>query len=170
MAVAVAPARFRASTRPRRAGEEDKGLRLVRSLPVRHQRRPGAWDQAGKAAMTTDNAKKKAVRGGWPRRERATPRHCATSKHLLEWHLGGASIFSPDCCANCDQQLDMETLPLFCSELCTEVASFVRYARRVIADPGRATDPDVLEKMQIRQAHIVGGGYPAKDRRIPDAL
>jgi hypothetical protein len=78
--------------------------------------------------------------------------------------------FLPDCCANCDNALDKETLPLFCSELCTEVASFVRYARRVIADPDRANDPLVLEKMQIRQAHIVGGGYPARKRRISDAL
>jgi hypothetical protein len=96
-------------------------------------------------------------------------------RHIEEEAAVGATHsasfhFEADCCANCDVELDFETQPLFCSELCMEVAAFVRYARRVIVDPIRSVDPLVKEKMQVRQALIVGGGYPAKERRLPDAL
>jgi len=120
--------------------------------------------------MTTDNAKKKAVRARMAETGESYTEALRHTEATTGGPPSGTFHFIADCCANCDEELDIETLPLFCSELCTEVASFVRYARRVITDPARANDSDVLEKMQIRQAHIVGGGYPAKERRIPEAL
>jgi Zn finger protein HypA/HybF involved in hydrogenase expression len=121
--------------------------------------------------MTTDNAKKKAVRA---RMVKTGESYTEALRLIEEEATAGATLtvsfhFEADCCANCDDELDFETQPLFCSELCREVAAFVRYARRLIVDPIRSADPLVKVKMQVRQAMIVGGGYPAKERHLSDS-
>lgn len=49
-----------------------------------------------------------------------------------------------------------------------QVASFVRYARRIVRDPIRSVDPDVKEAIQVRQAILIGGGYPERARHLTD--
>jgi 5-methylcytosine-specific restriction endonuclease McrA len=62
--------------------------------------------------------------------------------------------------------LEIENPTLFCGEFCTQVASFVRYARRVVRDPVRSADPDVKEAIRTRMAILIGGGYPERARRL----
>lgn len=57
---------------------------------------------------------------------------------------------------------------LFCSDLCAEEASTVRYARRAITD-GRIHDAEVVEAVMIRVAMVVRGGYPARARNLSPA-
>jgi 5-methylcytosine-specific restriction endonuclease McrA len=66
-------------------------------------------------------------------------------------------------CPNCDRQ--MTEAVLFCSDLCRDEAKFVRYFRACIRD-GRLEQPDVQEALRIRLAHILGGGYPGRLRRL----
>ncbi len=73
--------------------------------------------------------------------------------------------FIPDCCANCDAPLPASVPGLYCSELCTQTADWVRYARRVMRD-GRANDEEVRYAASMRLAHILGGGYPKAQRRL----
>src|SRR6266542_5719934 len=72
----------------------------------------------------------------------------------------------PFVCFNCDQVMN-RSLPvrLFCSEACADEAKFVRYWRRCTRD-GRINQPDVLEALQIRLAHIMAGGYSERERHI----
>lgn len=70
-------------------------------------------------------------------------------------------------CMNCDGAM---TAPdLFCCELCGETAKTVRYVRAVRAD-GRGQRPDVQEAVTIKTASVLGGGYPARGRRLSAAL
>lgn len=69
-------------------------------------------------------------------------------------------------CVNCDQPISLTTqVRLFCSEVCGDEARFVRYVRRCTGD-GRIKRPDVREAIKIKFAHILSGGYPAKERRL----
>jgi hypothetical protein len=77
-------------------------------------------------------------------------------------------LFLDDQCANCDAVLEIENQTLFCGEFCTQVASFVRYARRVARDPVRSVDPEVKEAIRTRMAILIGGGYPERARRLTD--
>ena len=77
-----------------------------------------------------------------------------------------ASLFMPDCCANCDAALEMENQTLFCGEFCRQVADFVRYSRGVIRDPARTDDPEVIEAIRVRMAILIGGGYPTGARHL----
>jgi hypothetical protein len=70
-------------------------------------------------------------------------------------------------CPNCDSPVPDATL--FCTELCRDEAKFVRYYRERIAD-GTLWKPDVREAIQIKRAHILGGGYDAQARQVPDAI
>lgn len=70
----------------------------------------------------------------------------------------------PFLCPNCDTIIPSPTL--FCSDLCKDEAKFVRYFRACLKD-GRYDQPDVQEAMRIRLAHILGGGYAERARRIP---
>jgi hypothetical protein len=73
-------------------------------------------------------------------------------------------------CVNCDHPIEItKQVRLFCSELCADEAKFVRYFRRCKQD-GRIKEPDVLEAIQIRFAHIMGGGYNARARHIPPSV
>ena len=66
-------------------------------------------------------------------------------------------------CLNCDGGLVKPKL--FCSDLCTDEASLVRYIRRCRQD-GRDRKPDVREAVQIRMAHILAGGYSEREREL----
>ena len=79
-----------------------------------------------------------------------------------------APLFLADQCANCDSVLEIENQTLFCGEFCTQVASFVRYARRVVRDPVRSGDAEVKEAIRTRMAILIGGGYPERARRLND--
>jgi 5-methylcytosine-specific restriction endonuclease McrA len=63
----------------------------------------------------------------------------------------------------------MNDAALFCSDLCKDEAKFVRYFRACIVD-GRYDQPDVQEALRIRLAHILGGGYADRERRLPQAV
>ena len=68
-------------------------------------------------------------------------------------------------CVNCDGAFKLATSVVYCSELCKQEASYIRYARRTRQD-GRAEQPDVQDALRIRRALILGGGYPARERRL----
>jgi 5-methylcytosine-specific restriction endonuclease McrA len=70
-------------------------------------------------------------------------------------------------CANCDSPVPDGSL--FCTDLCRDEAKFVRYYRERIAD-GALWKPDVREAIQIKRAHILSGGYNARERLVPDAI
>jgi 5-methylcytosine-specific restriction endonuclease McrA len=73
-------------------------------------------------------------------------------------------------CLNCDQAMEVRGQSVFyCSDLCKQEAEYVRYARAVYAD-GRALHPDVQEALNIKLALILGGGYPATERRLSEIL
>src|SRR5947209_17096594 len=69
-------------------------------------------------------------------------------------------------CVNCGH--DLREAKLFCSGLCRDEAKFVRYFRACILD-GRTTQPDVLEALEIKMAHILAGGYDARARALPES-
>lgn len=78
--------------------------------------------------------------------------------------------FKPDHCANCFEQLptDPNHRPhLFCSELCRDYASLVRYWRSVVRDGRFEQDPEVRYAVQIQIAHLLAGGYHGQARTIP---
>jgi len=76
----------------------------------------------------------------------------------------------PFICLNCDEPIELTgQVKLFCSELCSEEAKFVRYFRRCSPD-GRIKQPDVLEAIEIRFAHIMAGGYPAQERQVSRSM
>ena len=56
--------------------------------------------------------------------------------------------------------------PLFCSERCKEAAGLVRYVRACQRD-GRDPQADVLEAIRMKMAHVLGGGYPGRERVVP---
>jgi len=70
-------------------------------------------------------------------------------------------------CFNCDTAMDKPDL--FCGELCTQEASFVRYVRNV-RQQGRDKEEDIEYVIRVRMAHILNGGYPEKKREIPPAV
>lgn|GEM_PF-2189132 len=77
--------------------------------------------------------------------------------------------FVPGWCLNCDDAGVTIAKPLYCSEMCQQMAGTIRYVRACRRD-GRIFRPDVKEAIQMRVAQTVAGGYPTKDRRIPDDL
>lgn len=70
-------------------------------------------------------------------------------------------------CFNCDSELEVPKL--FCSEICSQEAALVRYVRRC-RDDGRHRKPDIREVIQIRMAHILGGGYPERERQLSKSV
>lgn len=73
----------------------------------------------------------------------------------------------PFSCLNCDTSIS--EAKLFCSDLCKDEAKFVRYFRACLKD-GRYDQPDVQEALRIRLAHILGGGYSERTRRLPQNI
>ena len=78
-----------------------------------------------------------------------------------EWTVGT--------CVNCSGPDVTVKSPLFCSERCMQAASLVRYVRRCKRD-GRDQRADVQEAIQMRMAHILGGGYPVEERAVPPQI
>lgn len=74
-------------------------------------------------------------------------------------------------CVSCDGKFEPRhpLALLYCSELCKDKATTVRYLRRVSRD-GRIEDPDVIEAIRIRIALIAGGGYRQSERRLPKGV
>ena len=71
-------------------------------------------------------------------------------------------------CPNCDQTVTLTTVvKLYCSDLCSDEAHFVRYFRARISD-GKINQLDIKEALQIRMGHILAGGYNERERRVPD--
>jgi 5-methylcytosine-specific restriction endonuclease McrA len=81
----------------------------------------------------------------------------------------GGRYFEDDCCASCLQRLPDDVEGLFCSELCSQTASTIRYWRRVVRD-GRIDQPDVREAVRTRVAHLLAGGYHEAARRLSPAV
>lgn len=73
----------------------------------------------------------------------------------------------PFLCLNCDTSIG--EAKLFCSDICKDEAKFVRYFRARLKD-GRYDQPDVQEALRIRLAHILGGGYSERARRLPQNI
>jgi hypothetical protein len=77
--------------------------------------------------------------------------------------------FTPGRCLNCDEPRVTSSAPLYCSEVCRQTATTVRYVRARTRD-GRIVDLDVQEAIEMRVAHILAGGYPEKARYISAQL
>jgi len=78
----------------------------------------------------------------------------------------GLFLEYPFTCLNCDTLVS--GIKLYCSEVCQQTAITVRYARRCERD-GRILREDVQEAIHTRVAMILGGGYPAQERRLPES-
>jgi 5-methylcytosine-specific restriction endonuclease McrA len=74
-------------------------------------------------------------------------------------------------CQNCDAALTPEQArhgTLFCSEKCQQTAKAIRYGRATLRDGRYQRDLDVRQAIDMRIAHILGGGYPEKARSLSD--
>ena len=70
-------------------------------------------------------------------------------------------------CVECGGQISLVGYPqLYCSDRCRQILKLVHYGRRVARDD-RDDDPLVNEALQIRMAWILAGGYPERDRAVP---
>lgn len=73
-------------------------------------------------------------------------------------------------CANCGRQVVSPTARrIYCSDLCSQVTSWIRYFQRAVVD-GRSKFSDVHEALGIRLAHIAAGGYAETERQLPVEL
>lgn len=73
--------------------------------------------------------------------------------------------FLDDHCANCLDALPEEVDALYCSELCEQTAATIRWWRRKIA-LGEVDRQDIRDTRRMRVAHILGGGYHERARRL----
>lgn len=73
--------------------------------------------------------------------------------------------FQDDHCANCLEPLPEDEDALYCSSWCNDIASNVRYQRRVLRD-GRIERPDVREAVATRNAFMLIGGYASLGRTL----
>lgn len=72
----------------------------------------------------------------------------------------------PHPCANCSRVIiATNSTKTYCSDLCNQVASFVRYYSG-INDDGRIEEREVRDAASIKLAHIASGGYKATERRL----
>lgn len=70
-------------------------------------------------------------------------------------------------CVNCDGPINLSKWRfLYCSEQCKQESGWVRYARAVCRD-GRIARLDVQEALQIKKAWVLSGGYPERERSLP---
>ncbi len=82
----------------------------------------------------------------------------------------GTPHIQPHPCANCARQVVSATArKTYCSDLCSQVASWIRYFQKAKAD-GRILLPDVHEALGIKLALIAGGGYAKTERELPPEL
>jgi HNH endonuclease len=73
----------------------------------------------------------------------------------------------PFLCVNCFKPVDLPNA--YCTQLCTDQAGWVRYTRPRYLD-GRAGHEDIAQAIRIKLAHILGGGYNKKRRRVSREL
>jgi 5-methylcytosine-specific restriction endonuclease McrA len=74
-------------------------------------------------------------------------------------------------CQNCDAPLTPEQArhgTLFCSEKCQQTAKAIRYGRATLRDGRYQRDLDVRQAIDMRIAHILGGGYPERACSLSD--
>ena len=69
-------------------------------------------------------------------------------------------------CVNCGIEFTSAKIRVYCGELCKQEADLVRYVRRCDAD-GRSDEPDIIEAIEIKLAHVLGGGYDRQGRQLP---
>jgi hypothetical protein len=100
--------------------------------------------------MTTNKRAKQDARN----RARKTGEPCVVARRAGR----GERYFEQDCCANCLERLPDDVDGLFCSELCAQAASTIRYWRRIVRD-GRIHQPDRREALLTRVGHLLAGGY-----------
>ena len=115
--------------------------------------------------MTKD---KRAKRDARERREATGERYTTARRNTATGDIAKPR-FEPDHCASCMQPLPVQIQGLFCSELCTQTASTIRYWRGVMRD-GRIKDPDVKRAVETKVAHLLAGGYRRQARRLPEQL
>ena len=71
-------------------------------------------------------------------------------------------------CPNCGEKTDEKRL--FCCEVCSQEAGFIRYVRRALQD-GRLYDLAVLrDAIGTKLLMIRSGGYPTRERTVPALL
>jgi hypothetical protein len=66
-------------------------------------------------------------------------------------------------CVNCSGSFD--DIKLYCSDLCSDEADWVRYVRRCRSD-GRYERAEIQEAITIRLAHILSGGYDITTEKL----
>ena len=72
----------------------------------------------------------------------------------------------PHPCANCARVVfGRNSTKTYCSDLCSQAASFVRYYSEINAD-GRIEEGDRRDAAMMKLAHIASGGYKATERRL----
>jgi hypothetical protein len=70
-------------------------------------------------------------------------------------------------CPNCNEVIPFrKPIRIYCCQLCGDEARLVRYVRRCKRE-AKLDDPDVLDAIQTKFAHIMGGGYPLEERIVP---
>jgi hypothetical protein len=77
-------------------------------------------------------------------------------------------------CANCNDPCEKPTA-FFCSDICKEMAIYIRSCRKWLRDSGMQSDPEWLYALYIRgsflnSAAIGGATYPRLERKIPPEL
>ena len=75
--------------------------------------------------------------------------------------------FTPGLCCSCGSSKVTINSPLYCSNVCKESASYVRYARSYRSD-GRDQRPDIAEGIILRLAFVLQGIYPAREPVAPE--
>jgi 5-methylcytosine-specific restriction endonuclease McrA len=72
-------------------------------------------------------------------------------------------------CVNCGRPLRRGGSVLYCSDACSQEASYVRYFRLALSD-GRWRKAEVQEAIRIRGVVVMNGGYPRAERALPEQL
>lgn len=70
-------------------------------------------------------------------------------------------------CANCARNVNSSAQQrVYCCDLCSQVADWIRYFRRT-RDDGRYLLSDVQDALSVKLAHISIGGYDDRGRSVP---
>ncbi len=82
----------------------------------------------------------------------------------------GEPRLQPHPCANCARQVvSITARRTYCSDLCSQVASWIRYFQKAKID-GRIVLPEVHEAIAIKLAHIAAGGEAESERELRPEL
>lgn len=69
-------------------------------------------------------------------------------------------------CANCARPVVPNHMRTYCSDLCSQVAGWIRYFQKIRSD-GRWHRYDIQEALGVKLAHIAAGGYDNRGRTLP---